>query len=123
MNVSIGLLAKKVWLRQLLLLFITVSLVAWFDWLLAKSILIGGLLFLLPSIYFGLMTFRLNSDNLPRLALHNLYRGEVGKFMLTSMGFAVAFVMFKPLDIIALFSSFILMMLINLVMLSCLNEL
>ncbi len=120
---NISLLAKKIWLRQFLLLFITVSFVAWFDWLFAKSILIGGLLFLLPSIYFGLMAFRLKSDKLPKLALHNMYRGEAGKFMLTSMGFAVAFVMFKPLNVVVLFSSFVVMMLINLVMLSRLSEL
>ncbi len=119
---NISLLAKKVWLRQFLLLFITVGLITGFDWLLGKSVLIGGLLFILPSIYFGLMAFRAGSDKLPKLALHNMYRGEVGKFMLTSIGFAVAFVIFKPLDVVALFSSFIVMMLINLVMLSRLDE-
>lgn len=115
---NIRLLAKNIWLKQILLLLVIVFVVACFDWLRAKSILIGGLIFLLPSIYSGLMAFRSNTVKSPEVALRNMYRGEVGKFMLTSMGFAVAFVLFKPFDIVVLFSSFIVMMILNLVMLS-----
>lgn len=115
---NIRLLAKKVWLRQILLLLGIVTITAFISWLVAKSILIGGLISLLPSVYFGLMSFRRTNDKSVISILHNMHRGEVGKFILTSAGFAVAFVALKPFDIIALFLSFCMMMLINVVMLN-----
>lgn len=114
-------LAKKIWLKQVLLLFVIVALVTYFDQLLAKSILIGGLIFLIPSVYFGLTVFRSSSNQSKELALHNMYRGEVGKFLLTSVGFALVFVLFQPFNIMVLVLSFIVMTILNLIMLTRLD--
>ena len=114
-------LAKKIWLKQVLLLVVIVVLVTYFDRLLAKSILIGGLIFLLPSVYFGLTVFRSSSNQSKELALHNMYRGEVGKFLLTSIGFALAFVLSQPFNVTVLFLSFIVMTTVNIIMLTRLD--
>ncbi len=118
---NIRLLAKKVWLKQASMLFASVFTVAWFDWLTAKSVLIGGLVYLLPSIYFALIALRRRENASAGLILHNMYRGEVGKFLLTSTGFIIAFVLLKPVEIISLFLSFFIMTIIGLVMLSRIN--
>ena len=115
---NIRLLAKKVWLKQASMLFASVFTVAWFDWLTAKSVLIGGLVYLLPSIYFALIALRRRENASAGLILHNMYRGEVGKFLLTSTGFIIAFVVLKPVEIISLFLSFFVLTIIGLFMLS-----
>ncbi len=116
---NIRLLAKKIWLKQIVLLIVIFIAVAWFNWLYAKSILIGGLIFLLPSIYFGLITFRSGDASSAELLLHNIYRGEFGKFLLTTTGFAIAFALLKPFDVVVLFLTFFIISILNLTMLSC----
>lgn len=81
----------------------------------ALSVVIGGALCALPNAYFGLRAFR---DYLGRgeprnrgaraasRVLENFYRGEVGKFVLTLVGFAAVFAVIKPLDPAALFVSY-----------------
>lgn len=100
------------------MLIVTTSVCAWFNWLYAKSILIGGLIFLVPTIYFGLLTFRSSGEDTRQLDIHNMYRGVVGKFLLTSIGFAGVFIMLKPIDEITLFSSYLIMVILNVKMLS-----
>jgi ATP synthase protein I len=116
--VNIRLLARKIWLKQMLLLFVIVAAVAWFNALYAKSMLIGGLIFLIPSIYSAVIAFRVSGNGSIELMLHNIYRGEFGKFLLTAAGFSSAFVLLKPFDVIVLFTSFCVMTVMNLVMLS-----
>ena len=116
---KIRLLAKEVWLKQISLLLIIIIVVAYFDRLYAKSILIGGLIFILPSIYFALVTFRSSDTKSVKLLLHNIYRGEFGKFLLTTTCFAIAFVLLKPFNVVVLFSTFFIMTIINSIMLGC----
>ncbi len=115
---NIRLLAKKVWLKLTAMLFVSVAGIAWFDWLTAKSVLIGGLIYLLPTIYFALTALRIHENASAELILQNMYRGEVGKFLLTSTGFIIAFVALKPIEIVSLFLSFFVMTIIGLFMLS-----
>jgi len=116
--VNIKLLAKKVWLRQLLLLVSAALICSWFDKIYAKSILIGGLIFLLPTMYFALLAFRTTSESDKKTGIYNMYRGEMGKFILTSAGFAVTFVALKPIDGLILFSTYLVMTIVNIVLLS-----
>jgi ATP synthase protein I len=121
LNVNIRLLAKKVWLKQALVLIASVVVVAWFDWLIAKSLLIGGLIYLLPSISFALMALRGHEKASAGLVLDNMYRGAMGKFLLTSTGFIITFVVLMPINIVSLFLSFFIMTILGLVMSSRIN--
>ena len=108
-------LARKVWIKQILILLSVVSVCAWDSWLYAKSVLIGGAIFLLPTIYFALLAFRVEGDS-QNSNLLNIYRGEVGKFVLTTAGFAVAFTILQPVDGRAVFLSYLIMTIIYLVL-------
>jgi ATP synthase protein I len=119
--VNIRLLAKKVWLRQAAVLLVSVVATAWFDWITAKSVLIGGLIYLLPTIYFALTTLCRQNNRSTELILQNMYRGEAGKFLLTSTGFMIAFIVLKPIEVVSLFLSFFTMTIIGLVMMSRIN--
>ena len=118
---NIRLLAKKVWLKQASMLCASVVTVAWFDWLTAKSILIGGLIYLLPSMCFALMALRGHEKASAGLVLDNMYRGAIGKFLLTSTGFIITFIVLMPVHIVSLFLSFFIMTILGLVMSSRIN--
>lgn len=76
----------------------------------ALSVVIGGVLCVLPNTYFGLRAFqggpRDRGARAANRVLQNLYRGETGKFVLTLVGFAAVFAAVRPLDPVALFISY-----------------
>jgi len=79
----------------------------------AYSVLLGGLLCIIPNIFFSWRVFRdLGSLN-PAKAARSLYAGEAGKFLLVVSGFALVFVMVKPLQPGLFFLAFIATLLIN----------
>lgn len=70
------------------------------------SLLLGGLLQVLPSTYFAFYAFRIMGSAQANSALQQIYRGETGKFTLTLVGFALVFLLVKPLHSVTLFSAF-----------------
>lgn len=94
------------WVQQLLIIFIVAGAFWWFDSVSAYSSLIGGLLYWLPNAYFTLYAFRFKGARAAAMVLRSMYRGEVGKFTLTVVGFAIIFTWVKPLDPFALFITY-----------------
>ena len=89
----------------LFFLFTTVS---------AYSVLIGGLAYILPNVYFVRLAFRSSEQQTPHMVLRWLYIGEAGKLVLTGAIFAVCFALVKPINVIALFIMYIFMLFVNL---------
>ena len=83
------------------------------DLVVAYSALIGGLILVVPNIYFASLAFRYSGARAANDVAKSLYVGEVGKFVLTAMAFACAFVLVKPLSAATLFVMFIFMMILN----------
>lgn len=81
-----------------------------FGWLMnvtvSYSLLLGGLLQVIPSAYFAYYAFRIMGAAQANFALQQIYRGEMGKFTLTIVGFALVFLLVKPLHSVALFSAY-----------------
>lgn len=97
----------KASLIQLALLF-AVCCVLWpLDNVISYSIFLGGSLVVLPNIYFAFYAFRHMGSARIGIALHSIYRGEMGKFTLTLVGFALVFLLVKPLHSAALFGAFL----------------
>jgi len=97
----------KMWLQQVVLLLVAVASFWWIHPVIAYSILIGGLIYSLPNLYFSVYAFRFRgAPNIQRVLL-GFYRGEVGKFLLSAVAFAVVFTLITPLNIIAVFISYI----------------
>ena len=83
------------------------------DTAVAYSALLGGLIQVVPNIYFASLAFRYSGARAANDVAKSLYVGEVGKFVLTAMAFACAFVLVKPLSAGILFVMFIFMMILN----------
>ncbi|WP_317932860.1 ATP synthase subunit I [Halioxenophilus sp. WMMB6] len=103
----------KVFLIQLLIL-LPIALIGWlYSATVSYSLLLGGLIQVIPSAYFAFYAFRIIGSAQAGSALQQIYRGEIGKFTLTLLGFALVFVFVKPLHSAALFSAFGLMTLVQ----------
>jgi ATP synthase protein I len=96
----------KIWLLQLVLLLLVTVVIWWINPVISYSALIGGLIFVIPNMYFGWYAFRYRGAQMTPLVLMSFYRGEIGKFLLSGVGFAIAFTLFKPLDLLWLFSAY-----------------
>lgn len=105
-------LVKIFTLLALLLLVIT-SVVSLFDFVLAYSCLLGGLIFILPHLYFAAKVFRYSGAQMASQVAQSFYRAETGKFVLSLVLFAVVFSVVKPLNIVALFLTYLLLTVTN----------
>lgn len=56
--------------------------------------LAGGLIQIIPSAYFALLAFRYRGARSSVLIAQSFYRGEVGKYVMTLVGFAAVFSVF-----------------------------
>ncbi len=75
-----------------------------------KSAWLGGLICWLPNCYFAFRAFRYRGARAAQKIVRSFYAGEVGKMMLTMLFFALVFIKVKPLDALALFSGYALVM-------------
>lgn len=56
-----------------------------------QSFLAGACLYIIPQSYFALYAFRFRGARASRLIAQSFYRAEVGKYVLTLVGFACLF--------------------------------
>lgn len=87
------------------------------DKTLCWAALAGGLIQIIPSAYFALLAFRYRGARSSVLIAQSFYRGEVGKYVMTLVGFAAVFSVFgKQLQGVnggMVFLSYALMMLVQ----------
>jgi ATP synthase protein I len=100
---------------QLGVLLPLVAVLWWLDPVLAQSTLAGGLLAVIPNLYFSAYAFRYRGARAARLITHAFKMGETGKFMLTLVGFAGVFVLLKPINVAAVFIAYIALTVIQVV--------
>ena len=93
------------------------------DPLAGRSLLSGGLLFLLPQAWFGWRVFRYRGAGAAREVVRGFYRAEAGKFLLTCAGFATVFVVVRPLHATAFFGAYVVLYVVNTVLLARLRGL
>jgi ATP synthase protein I len=73
----------------------------------AYSAAIGAITALLPTMYFAFKLFRYRGASKANLIVHEFYRAESGKFVLTAVMFAVTFATYKQVVTGAMFVGFI----------------
>lgn len=95
------------WLQQAGLLVLAVTISWWINYIIAYSIFIGGLIYIIPNMYFAVYAFRFRGAQAAHMVLASFYRGEIGKFLLSSVGFAMVFTFVDPLNVLWLFSAYI----------------
>lgn len=80
----------------------------------AVSALAGGLVAIIPNLYFSAYAFRYTGARSANLIVRAFNTGQTGKFLLTLLGFACVYLMLKPLSVTALFGGYLLMLIIQL---------
>ncbi|OFE13272.1 hypothetical protein PHACT_09085 [Pseudohongiella acticola] len=98
----------KVGVIQTVTLLLVVLVTASGNWLNAYSLLIGGLICLIPGTLFARKAFKYRGARSAELIVKELYKGEAIKLVLMGAGFALSFIYVKPLNVVALFSGFVL---------------
>lgn len=73
----------------------------------AMSALAGGFIYTLPNAYFIYKAFLHTGARQVHRVLQSFYQGGTWKMVLIAMGFALAFTLIKPLDVLALFTGFV----------------
>lgn len=73
----------------------------------AYSVLIGGVICMLPNLVLAERIFAAGTSEHPQALMRAVYYGEAGKLLLTAALFALAFLLIKPLHVLMLFVGFI----------------
>jgi ATP synthase protein I len=109
----------KITAYQLILIVATsAALLILSGWVSAYSLLIGGLLSALPGALFASRVFKYRGARAAQKIVKELYTGQALKLVLMSAGFALSFYYVKPLNVVALFSGFILVHVTGLIVLA-----
>ena len=77
------------------------------------SALLGGMITLIPNIYFALKAFRYFGAQSSVAIILSLWTGEAGKFVLTAALFILVFLAIKSIDVVALFVSYFLVLMVS----------
>ena len=79
----------------------------------AYSAFLGGLVFVIPQLYFGIKAFMFSGARAIDKIVVNFYKGESSKVIIIVIGFALIFSFIRPIDYFALYSSFITLLVVN----------
>lgn len=96
---------------------VMLALAAWLllDVVTAYSVLLGGLVSIVPNSYFAWKAFRYRGASNTPLIVKSFYAGETGKLIMTGVSFALVFGGVKPLNELAVIVSFIIAIVVGLV--------
>jgi ATP synthase protein I len=93
-----------------LLVLLSVSgLLLFFSEIVGYSVLIGGLIQIVPQAWFTRQAYKYTGARQVDLMVRAMYRGETGKIVLTAAMFVITFMLWKQLHFLAVFSTFIVM--------------
>lgn len=84
-------------------------------WTAAWSLLLGGMISIIPNAYFAYRVFRESGARVMEKVVKDSYLGEMGKLILAAAGFAVVFSKVEPLEEAFLFTGFMAMHLMGLI--------
>jgi ATP synthase protein I len=79
----------------------------------AYSSLLGGIIFVIPQLYFGIKAFLHTGARSAQKIVINFYKGESSKLIFIALGFALVFKFVDPLDYLAFYTTFISVLFLN----------
>ena len=94
-------------LTQLMVTIALSAVLLFFDRVVAYSSLIGGLIATLANAWFAIKVFRVKPTVAAETLLTTFYVGEIGKFLFTGAMFMIAFVLIKPISVVALLLTYL----------------
>ena len=99
----------KATLTQLAVLLLIAVALGLADSQLAISVLVGGLVQILPQAWFSRQAFKYAGATKVDKVVRSIYRGELGKVVMTATLFAIVFTVSKQWNYLALFITFLVM--------------
>jgi len=99
----------KATLTQLAVLLLIVIALGIADSQLAASALMGGLIQILPQAWFSRQAFKYAGASKVDKVVRSMYRGELGKVVMTATLFAIVFTVSKQWNYPVLFTTFLVM--------------
>lgn len=101
-------------LKYQLIVCVSLALVvAVFDWVKGYSVLLGGLVYLIPTALQARRHFSSKTETSAHVALAQMYAGQIWKIALTVILFALVFALINELSVFSLFATLILMQIIH----------
>ena len=100
---------------QLVILVSSSALIFLFDAVWAYSVLAGGLIAVLPQAYFATRAFRWRGARSAQAIAKSSYAGVVGKFVFSAAGFAAVFALMRPIEGLAVFTGYLVMLMIQII--------
>ena len=100
---------QRVALYQLLILLPVCGIMSGFDVTLAGSIMVGGLIQIVPQALYARQAFRYRGARQVNKIVRAMYWGESGKVILTAALFVTTFILWKQLNFLAVFCAFTVM--------------
>jgi len=94
---------------QTVVLLLLVAALSLIDRRMAISVLVGGMIQIIPQAWFSRQAFKYVGARQMDLVVRSMYRGEFGKVVLTAVLFTVAFNLDKQWNYVALFAAILLM--------------
>ena len=101
---------------QSVILLVLCAVAVFIDVVAAYSMLIGGLIYLVPNTYFAKKHFNKQIQRSAQGTLAELYASQIWKMALMAISFSLAFVLVKPISVFSLFAMLILLQVSNLIM-------
>ena len=105
---------RLVYVQLIVTVVIALLSYTFFGLVIAYSVLLGSVVYILPNIYFVRSALKSVESQTPQSILSRFYIGEGQKFLLTMVMFAICFALIKPLHAVAFFAAYMLIMIINL---------
>jgi ATP synthase protein I len=100
---------------QLVVLVVASLLLMMSDKVIACSVFGGGLIAIVPQVYFAFYAFRWRGAQSAQASARASYVGQVGKFALSVAGFAAVFTVIRPVSGPAVFTGFLAMLAIQII--------
>lgn len=97
-----------------------ILLIAWwllysFNQLVAFSVVLGGLIAVIPQAWFAMSLFRRRGAQSASHIARAGYAGEIAKFFMAAAGFALVFATVRPIEAWAVFAGYGLMIIIQVI--------
>lgn len=105
----------RITLAQVVFLGLLCLILAASDKVFAYSFACGGLVAVVPQAWFVSRAFRRQPAKAAEAMARSGYAGEIGKFLLSAAGFAVVFATVRPLDGLAVFAGYLVMLTIQII--------
>lgn len=105
----------RISLAQMAVLIPACALLMVWDRVWGVSALCGALVAVLPQAWFATRIFRRSGARSAKVVAQAGYAGEVGKFLLSAVGFAAVFILLRPVSGAAVFAGYLVMLAIQIV--------